>query len=61
MKFVNFKLAGENITLNKDAIAYVKQSGNQAIIFLNVINKDDKLTHFAVDEDYDTVVAMLNS
>lgn len=46
---------------NRDAIAYVKQRGNQAIIFLNVINKDDRLKHIAVDEDYDIVVAMLNS
>ena len=40
---------------------YVKQRDNQAIIFLNVINKDDRLKHIAVDEDYDTVAAMLNS
>ena len=61
MKFINLKLDGENIAVNRDAIAYVKQRGNQAIIFLNVINKDDRLKHIAVDEDYDIVVAMLNS
>ncbi len=61
MKFIHLKLDGENIAVNRDAIAYVKQRGNQAIIFLNVINKDDRLKHIAVDEDYETVVAKLNS
>jgi len=61
MKFIQLKLDGETIAVNRDTIAYVKQRGNQAILFLNVINKDDRLQHLAVDEDYDTVVAMLNS
>lgn len=61
MKFINLKLDGEIIAVNRDAIAYVKQRGNHAILFLNVTNKDERLQHLDVDEDYDTVVAMLNS
>ena len=49
MKFIHLKLDGENIAVNRDAITYVKQRGNQAVIFLNVINKDDRLKHIAVD------------
>ena len=54
-------ISHENIAVNRDAIAYVAQRGNQAILYLNVTNKDDRLKHLSVDEGYDDVVAMLNS
>lgn len=61
MRYISFTHEGENIAVNRDAIAYVGQRGNTAVLYFNVVNKEGRLIHISVDEDYNDVIAMLNA
>ena len=61
MKFVLLKHIGEEVAVNKDAVAYVAKGRLDTLLYFNVLDKDGKLKSLSVNESYDEVVAMLNA
>lgn len=61
MRFVLLKHNGEDVAVNKDAVAYVVKGKLDTLLYFNVLDKDGKLKSLSVNEDYDEVVAMLNA
>jgi len=61
MKFVLLKHIGEEVAVNKDAVAYVAKDRLDTLLYFNVLDKDGKLKSLSVNESFDDVVAMLNA
>ena len=61
MKFVLLKHIGEEVAVNKDAVAYVAEGRLDTLLYFNVLDKDGKLKSLSVNESFDDVVAMLNA
>ncbi len=61
MKFIRLTHLGEEIVVNKDAVAYVMSVDNETCLFFPVLDKDGRFKRIFVSESYEEVVVLLNS